>query len=245
MSKHLFLSRKKYGRKKKKDDSKRKHNSLSIDNRWKKLKTHFINFIIVLLNHLLEDDGVKERILKTAPNIYTEGLIEYNKILIKIKISDILSCKLSSKYKNKKQNNNIEIIKKYWKKDKFFNIFKMTFEECVGLFMILPEEYKKNYSNKFNKYLFHNLKPKVQNEIKDIIEKGISEFLDDKKPKKNNCELINLINNISTNITEEYDPVLSDNLYDLNEFNHEGSLDLGLHEFSLVEQNDSNIFFSH
>ena len=112
MSKHLFLSRKKYGRKKKKDDSKRKHNSLSIDNRWKKLKTHFINCIIVLLNHLLEDDGVKERILKIAPNIYTEGLIEYNKILIKIKISDILSCKLSSKYKNKKQNNNIDFRKK-------------------------------------------------------------------------------------------------------------------------------------
>lgn len=176
------------GRKRKGDDSERKHNSSSPDNVFKKFKTNLINFLLVLINDLLNKIGTEEKLLKIRPEYYTNGKIEKNKELFKEKLSTIFSKERSKKYlKEENKNNNINIINEYKDNLNLKKIFDMTLEESIKIFMKSKEEYKKEYSE--NKFLFQNLNSKDQNEIDTIIlNGGVFEFLNNKTPRNKKKE---------------------------------------------------------
>ena len=103
------LLKKKRGRKKLNDSDNSilisKHDRNSDDNLKRKVKTHFHNYIIALLNSKLKLEPGKEKLkfVKINSEITQNITIEYNQNLFKKKIKDII-VQTSEKYQNKNIN---------------------------------------------------------------------------------------------------------------------------------------------
>lgn len=103
------LLKKKRGRKKLNDSDNSilisKHDRNSDDNLKRKVKTHFHNYIITLLNSKLKLEPGKEKLkfVKINSEITQNITIEYNQNLFKKKIKDII-VQTSEKYQNKNIN---------------------------------------------------------------------------------------------------------------------------------------------
>jgi len=103
------LLKKKRGRKKLNDSNNSilisKHDRNSDDNLKRKVKTHFHNYIIALLNSKLKLEPGKEKLkfVKINSEITQNITIEYNQNLFKKKIKDII-VQTSEKYQNKNIN---------------------------------------------------------------------------------------------------------------------------------------------
>lgn len=106
-TKNLFKSKKR-GRKLKTNDinAEGTHSRLSDDNLKRKIKTHFHNYIIALLNNKLKAEFPNNTILKfgkISSNITQNITVEYNQVLFNKKIKDII-CEVSNKYQDKDMN---------------------------------------------------------------------------------------------------------------------------------------------
>ena len=106
-TKNLFKSKKR-GRKLKTNDinAEGTHSRLSDDNLKRKIKTHFHNYIIALLNNKLKAEFPNNTILKfgkISSNITQNITVEYNQVLFNKKIKDIIF-EVSNKYQDKDMN---------------------------------------------------------------------------------------------------------------------------------------------
>jgi len=126
--KHLL--KKKRGRKTLKTDYK-VHDRDSPDNIKRKVKTHFHNFIIALLNMKIGQFLQKEvKFGKIASKITQDLSVEYNQKLFKTKIKDIIVV-MSNKYSNKNRNKIIlnEIMKRVDKNSELILLLNLNYEE--------------------------------------------------------------------------------------------------------------------
>ena len=142
-AKHLL--KKKRGRKTLKTDNK-VHDRDSPDNIKRKVKTHFHNFIIAILNMKIGQFLQKEvKFGKIASKITQDLSVEYNQKLFKTKIKDIIVA-MSDKYSNKNRNKIIlnEIMKRVDKNSELILLLNLNYEEIYL-----------NYYLKSNKDIFN------------------------------------------------------------------------------------------
>jgi hypothetical protein len=100
-----FINKKK-GRKIKESNEPGSHDKFSHDNLKRKVKTHFHNYIIALLNNELQKNPLSDKALKFGKmkaSITQNVTIGYNKKLFEKKIKDII-VEVSNKYQNKDFN---------------------------------------------------------------------------------------------------------------------------------------------
>ena len=127
-TKHFL--KKKRGRKTFKTDYK-VHDRDSPDNIKRKVKTHFHNFIIALLNMKIGQCLQKDvKFGKIASKITQDLTVEYNQKLFKTKIKDIIIV-MSDKYSNKNRNKIIlnEIMKKVDQNNELILFLNLNYEE--------------------------------------------------------------------------------------------------------------------
>ena len=110
-SKTIFINKKR-GRKLKTNDiiTTGTHDRFSDDNLKRKVKTHFHNYIIALLNSKLKNSTQKEKLIKFGKikSTITQNItVEFNQKLFNTKIKTIIA-EVSDKYQNK--GNNIQCI---------------------------------------------------------------------------------------------------------------------------------------
>jgi hypothetical protein len=152
----------------------------------------------------------KNNFLKKIKGTYiNNGKKTFNEDFLNKSIKEIYLLTISPKYKNS-NNNNSEIIEKFYSITKFREIVDMKFIEFVDtIFIMNPNEFKQKYSFD-NKYLFHNLEINDSEEkkiMKEFIEFGLLNYF----------EKINGRNTSSKDITTNY--CTNDNNIDVDENN--------------------------
>ena len=171
-SKSKFL-KKKRGRKKLNDSDSSlliiKHDRNSDDNLKRKVKTHFHNYIIALLNSKLKLEQGKEKLkfVKINSEITQNITIEYNQNLFKKEIKDII-VQTSEKYQNK--NINRECID-YIMSTKSINY------EVINLLNKTYEDIYLNYYLKSTKDSFDSQPNESYESHKEKLKKFGSEYL--------------------------------------------------------------------
>ena len=144
-SKTPTFIKKKKGRKKKGSNDHRSHDKFSDDNMKRKVKTHFHNYIIALLNNELEKNPQNEKKMrfgKMNSKITQNITIGYNRILFEKKIKDII-VEISDKYQNKSLN--IECISYIMNNQKdneeLIKYLNMTYEDMyINLYLKSTKE---------------------------------------------------------------------------------------------------------
>jgi hypothetical protein len=150
----LFMNKKR-GRKNQKSNEpehEKTHSKFTDDNLKRKIKTHFHNYIIALLNSKLNIPKDEQKIVrfgKMNSNITQNITVEYNRNLFKKKIKDIV-IEVSDKYQNKQ--NNLECLEKIMENPKTNNevikLLNMTYEDLYLNYYLKstkePESYEKH-----------------------------------------------------------------------------------------------------
>ena len=150
----LFMNKKR-GRKNQKSNEpehEKTHSKFTDDNLKRKIKTHFHNYIIALLNSKLNFPKDEQKIVrfgKMNSNITQNITVEYNRNLFKKKIKDIV-IEVSDKYQNKQ--NNLECLEKIMENPKTNNeviaFLNMTYEDLYLNYYLKstkePESYEKH-----------------------------------------------------------------------------------------------------
>ena len=150
----LFMNKKR-GRKNQKSNGReheKTHSKFTDDNLKRKIKTHFHNYIIALLNSKLNFPKDEQKIVrfgKMNSNITQNITVEYNRTLFKKKIKDIV-IEVSDKYQNKQ--NNFECLEKIMENPKTNNevitFLNMTYEDLYLNYYLKstkePESYEKH-----------------------------------------------------------------------------------------------------
>jgi hypothetical protein len=122
---------KKRGRQTNLKKERKTHDKFSSDNIIRKIKVHSISFIVFFLNDILRSFGIKEKFLKLDYK-FINDIKKQNFAELKNKnIGDIISNKISSKYKKDKNiNSNLyELLKLNKVLEKIFDIKYITFFE--------------------------------------------------------------------------------------------------------------------
>lgn len=162
------LLKKKRGRKTYKTDYK-VHDRDSPDNIKRKVKTHFHNFIIALLNMKIGQFLQKEvKFGKIASKITQDLTVEYNQKLFQTKIKDIIVV-MSDKYSNKNRNKIIlnEIMKKIDKNSELLLLLNLNYEEIFLKFYLKSNKETFNGEEEDESYEAH---------IKKLTEKYGNEY---------------------------------------------------------------------
>ena len=196
-------TKKKGKRKRKRDDEgNQNENNEKIprgDNIFKQIKIHGINFSIDTLNEFMNKVEFNHftRFVKKEINDDIKKTVQkdYNLAILKLPIRNILC---DDDLEDGININVIEDFKKYVVEKKIeendfvlkFNSFlDKTFSEIIKIFNMSQEEYKKTYGLENNFLLECKETIKNKKYIKDLIESGISVYLNKKKErikKKNN-----------------------------------------------------------
>jgi hypothetical protein len=182
------LLRIKRGRKTDKTDYKI-HDRESPDNIRRKVKTHFHNFMVALLNmkirHIFKLD---EKFGKISFKMTQDLSVEYNKKLFKTKIKDIIIV-MSKKYSNKNRNRIIlnEIMKRVDKNEELILLLNLNYEDLYLDYYLKSdketfkgEEEDESYENHQEK-LKKKFGNKYANKFKNIAESLIDFFYNCKK----------------------------------------------------------------
>lgn len=164
--------------------TKKTHDSNSIDNKIRTIKSFMIELLIIYANILIkahekDDNGKKIKkqfILKIEGKIANNTNVEYNKVLMKTKIKEILISKITKRIKNYKRVHNKKVIEKYYENNyvrKIVSFFDCEFQES---FIYLKDKINENFKGLEIIYLKQlQLKKKVK--IKKIIEENILDFV--------------------------------------------------------------------
>jgi hypothetical protein len=178
----------KRGRKTEKTDYKI-HDRDSPDNIRRKVKTHFHNFMVALLNMKIRQFlQMDEKFGKIAFKMTQDLSVEYNQKLFKTKIKDIIIV-MSNKYSNKNRNKIIlnEIMKRLDKKNELILLLNLNYEDLyLDYYLQSNKETFKGEEND-ESYETHQEKlkkkfgNKYENKFKNIAESLIDFFYNCKK----------------------------------------------------------------
>ena len=200
----LFVG-KKYGRKKKGDNSIGKHNKYSNDNIRRKIKhivlKNFVSFfnekIKLIYNGDIGENIYKKELLSLNKEVKWESSVRFNQILLKRTLKDIYSDNITTRFTNFPKDHNINLIQKLVnekdeeKRKYFIKLFNLTFLDCLNHFR------GSAFINELNGMKCFNDVQKDFNddqEYKTILEYHINNFdktlkiLKPRKPKRKNRE---------------------------------------------------------
>lgn len=138
----------KRGRKKKGDNTKRHHDKNSPDNIFKKVKDKLLVYLVISINIILKNIGYEENKLykldyKELVNKKSDK--KCNLELLNMPIKDLLSMKISAKYKtiSNPTNKNVNILEQICKEgandDIIKYIFKISFKDWIDIFTLKRE----------------------------------------------------------------------------------------------------------
>ena len=178
----------KRGRKTDKTDYKI-HDRDSPDNIRRKVKTHFHNFMVALLNMKVRQIlKMEEKLGKISFKMTQDLSVEFNQKLFKTKIKDIIIV-MSKKYSNKNRNRIIlnEIMKKVDKNEELILLLNLNYEDLYLNYYLKSdketfkgEEEDESYENHQEK-LKKKFGNKYANKFKNIAESLIDFFYNCKK----------------------------------------------------------------
>ena len=132
MRQKFFVENKKRGRKNKKE-GKKIHDKNTIDNLLRKVQVHYLSFIIKFLNTILLILNKKNIRFKILDYKFNQNVRkDFVDILKKSNIGEIISSKISGKYKKEKNDNFNENLLKKYKEDRILN--KIFSENYLILF---------------------------------------------------------------------------------------------------------------
>ena len=132
MRQKFFVENKKRGRKNKKE-GKKIHDKNTIDNLLRKVQVHYLSFIIKFLNTILLILNKKNIRFKKLDYKFKQNVRkDFVDILKKSNIGEIISYKISGKYKKEKNDNFNENLLKKYKEDRILN--KIFSENYLILF---------------------------------------------------------------------------------------------------------------
>ena len=183
----LKLIGKKRGRKIKEfhfDHTSSKHNKKSPDNIMRKLKTHFLDFAIKILNRSLSNK--KYKFYKINKNVAENLKIDYNIILMERYIYDIfMNEKLSDKYtKNKNNNYNFLLIKTIFDQKIEAETIRLLNMKYIEFIREIIEKYFDEFINIIKKKERRNLiKKNEEEEYFNSLEKMLLSYEDYFKSK--------------------------------------------------------------
>ena len=165
------------------------HDKDSPDNIRRKVKTHFHNFLVALLNMKIKKYfQLDEKLGKISFKMTQDLSVEYNKKLFKTKIKDIIIV-MSKKYSNKNRNRIIlnEIMKKVDKNEELILLLNLNYEDLYLDYYLKSdketfkgEEEDESYENHQEK-LKKKFGNKYANKFKNIAESLIDFFYNCKK----------------------------------------------------------------
>ena len=179
-------TRKKRGRKKERENKSQTHDKYSMDNILRKIKNHFLSFIIFFINDILKALNYEQRFLKLNQSFKVNIKKDFVESLKKKTIGEIINNKISTKYKKKIDN------KKIYEELKDKEDLKLLFKE--------------NYLELFKNIYYKNIKIinlkkygiereiNLSKEVKfyeDLLKKNEA-FNEDNEYKRNINECINL-----------------------------------------------------
>ena len=156
----------------------------SNENICKKIKTHFLKYLIYLVNNLIFDYFKEKKfVFRKLNNSLSKSSIQYNKELFEKPIREILSQEISSKFKTINKNINLQIIKKLENIDSFKKFFSFELKYIYSLYInnnnsickefnfqnLLENERKLCYKNNINDLNFN-----IDNYLKKFEEIGIN-----------------------------------------------------------------------
>ena len=166
-----------------------KNISVPSEGDYGKVKTHFHNFMIALLNmkirQILHTD---EKLGKISFKITQDLSVEYNRNLFKTKIKDIIIV-MSNKYSNQNRNKIIlnEIIKKVDKNNELISLLNLNYEDLYLDYYLKSNKESFKGEEDDESYLAHQEKLKIKfgskyaNKFKEIAESLIDFFYKCKK----------------------------------------------------------------
>jgi len=132
----------KKGRKKKNDITLAKHNKFSSDNIIKKCKSIFFLYVVQFFNLFLKKYIITDDNLELHPLNYKENINkikkDYDLYLLKIPLKELLSLKISGKYKANENFNKekIALISKKEQNNEVKYLLNMTFENWIDIFTL-------------------------------------------------------------------------------------------------------------
>ena len=156
----------------------------SNENICKKIKTHFLKYLIYLVNNLIFDYFKEKKfVFRKLNNSLSKSSIQYNKELFEKPIREILTQDISSKFRTINKNINQQILLKLENIDSFKIFFSFELKYIYSLYInnnnsiykefnfqnLLENERKLCYKNNINDLNFN-----IDNYLKKFEEIGIN-----------------------------------------------------------------------
>ena len=132
------------------------HNKYSLDNVVKRIKVHFMNFLLIMINTIFKTITKKDSCLRPINNIYTKNVTkEFNIHFLNQKVFIILSL----------NTYNIKYIKQYFFNDRINYIMNKKLIDIIKTYFLMEsDDYKTEFSCG-NEDLFENFKKYEEDKI--------------------------------------------------------------------------------
>lgn len=183
--------KKKRGRREKNSVVKGEHTKFEFFNMLHKIKVFSNKCIITTINGFLKLEKKNKTIKKNLGQITKDRTITLNKLLLKTKIKDIISSKISCKFTKYNENYNEQVINDLLlttSNEKIKYILNLTYENFItNIFSKYNEEEFFQEFNFENKDLFKSINLENKKRYYDII-KDIYKELENKKPRNRKKE---------------------------------------------------------
>ena len=192
------------GKKRKANNSKRKHNKFCDDNLRRKIKHIIISNLMSFINKKIYDlyygdlgEGILiKKFLTLNHNQISNAIIDYNIKFLDKKVGEILSENISTFYTNYPKEHNKNLIKKLTeekdinKKKFFINLFNLTFLQCLKHFRKTENFKELEGLIEYDEYLKQFNKEKDYKECLEYYILKYEEIIRAKKSRKRNPKKI-------------------------------------------------------
>ena len=132
---------KKRGRKSNSEEEKEKnHDKYSPDNVKRKIQVHYLSFITLIINVILDSCGIREKFYKLEYEFKRIVNKKHFNYLINSKIGDIISKEISNKYKKKRKDNNSNVYNYFIANKVLEGIFEMKYLDFFRMFYMKKEK---------------------------------------------------------------------------------------------------------
>ena len=132
---------KKRGRKSNSEEEKEKnHDKYSPDNVKRKIQVHYLSFITLIINVILDSCGIREKFYKLEYEFKRIVNKKHFNYLINSKIGDIISKEISNKYKKKRKDNNSNVYNYFIANKVLEGIFEMKYLDFFRMFYMKKDK---------------------------------------------------------------------------------------------------------
>jgi hypothetical protein len=136
-----LLKNKKRGRKSNSEEEKEKnHDKYSPDNVKRKIQVHYLSFITLIINVILDSCGIREKFYKLEYEFKRIVNKRHFNYLINSKIGDIISKEISNKYKKKRKDNNSNVYNYFIANKVLEGIFEMKYLDFFRMFYMKKDK---------------------------------------------------------------------------------------------------------